>query len=121
MKRSGSNPTAAAIGTLKILDRAGTVLTPTLAAETADFLSELNAPGGGYQANARAPLGDLLSTFTTSWTLIELAPANALTPRRCWSSRTASSSPRAVSAADSGTITPMSNTLSTDWGRWHSC
>jgi geranylgeranyl transferase type-2 subunit beta len=73
MKRGGSNPTAAAIGLFRMLERNGaTLLTPALKQETAEFLANLNSPEGGYQANARAPLADLLSTFTTSWTLIEL-------------------------------------------------
>jgi geranylgeranyl transferase type-2 subunit beta len=38
----------------------------------ADFLVEMASPEGGLRANARAPLADLLSTFTASWTLHQL-------------------------------------------------
>jgi len=68
MKRSGTNPTAAAVGVLQI---AG-----ALNDETRDgvvtFLSELQSMEGGLQANSRVPLADLLSTFTGCWTLAEL-------------------------------------------------
>ncbi|MGE3806770.1 MAG: prenyltransferase/squalene oxidase repeat-containing protein [Gemmataceae bacterium] len=73
MKRGGSNPTAAAIGLLRMLERDGlTTISPDLKEETAEFLASLASPEGSFQANARAPLGDLLSTFTSTWTLIEL-------------------------------------------------
>jgi len=69
MKRSGTNPTAAAIGLLQICDAMDT---PTKDG-AADFLSNLQSQEGGLQANARAPLADLLSTFTGCWTLAEIA------------------------------------------------
>jgi geranylgeranyl transferase type-2 subunit beta len=67
MKRSGTNPTAAAVGTLKILG-----MLSSSDGRTIDFLSNMLAPEGGLRANARAPLADLLSTFTGLWTLKEL-------------------------------------------------
>src|SRR5262249_43375733 len=68
MHRSGTNPTAAAIGVLQIAD-AVDVETRT---GVVGFLAELQSREGGLQANARAPLADLLSTFTGCWTLAEL-------------------------------------------------
>jgi geranylgeranyl transferase type-2 subunit beta len=67
-RKSGSNPTAAAVGVLRI---AG-----TLDEETRDsvigFLTAVVSFEGGIQANERAPLADLLSTFTGLWTLADL-------------------------------------------------
>jgi geranylgeranyl transferase type-2 subunit beta len=69
MKRAGTNPTAAAIGTLQILDALGT----STRAATTLFLSRLVAPEeGGIRANDRIPTADLLSTFTGLWTLDDL-------------------------------------------------
>jgi geranylgeranyl transferase type-2 subunit beta len=71
MKRSGTNPTAAAIGVLQILednseeDRAENRI-------VSSFLAGMASPEGGLRANARAPLADLLSTFTGTWTLFQL-------------------------------------------------
>src|SRR5690606_10850231 len=59
-KRAGANPTAAAIATLWILD----ALDQVYAADTVEFLLELQTPEGGFQANTRIPFPDLLSTFT---------------------------------------------------------
>jgi geranylgeranyl transferase type-2 subunit beta len=68
MRRSGTNPTAAAVGLLQI--NAG--LTPEIRQGVVNFLAEMPSLEGGLRANARAPLGDLLSTFTASWTLAQL-------------------------------------------------
>jgi geranylgeranyl transferase type-2 subunit beta len=68
MKRSGTNPTAAAIGLLTIFDavdegaRAGTV----------EFLADMQTDEGGLRANSRIPIADLLSTFTGLLTLADL-------------------------------------------------
>lgn len=67
-KRSGANPTAAAIGALRVLDR----LTPEIADAAGAFLVELQTDEGGWQANTRIPLPDLLSTFTACVTLADL-------------------------------------------------
>jgi geranylgeranyl transferase type-2 subunit beta len=68
MKRSGTNPTAAAVGVLTMLDRIddGTIRT------AAEFLRSVQSPDGGFRGNTRAPVGDLLSTFTAAWTLLDL-------------------------------------------------
>src|SRR5262249_23483164 len=68
MKRSGTNPTAAAVGLLQICE----ALDKETKDDIADFLSNLQSMEGGLQANARAPLADLLSTFTGCWTLAEI-------------------------------------------------
>jgi geranylgeranyl transferase type-2 subunit beta len=68
MKRSGTNPTAAAVGVLQICG----ALDESTKDGVADFLSNLQSMEGGLQANARAPLADLLSTFTGCWTLAEI-------------------------------------------------
>jgi geranylgeranyl transferase type-2 subunit beta len=69
MRRSGTNPTAAAVGVLQILDdgelaaaREGVVA----------FLADMVSPEGALRANGRAPLADLLSTFTGLWTMHQL-------------------------------------------------
>lgn len=75
MKRSGTNPTAAGVGLLQILDE----LDEAGARETADFLAALPSPfEGGLRANDRIPAADLLSTFTGGWTLDQLGAANKL-------------------------------------------
>jgi geranylgeranyl transferase type-2 subunit beta len=75
MKRSGTNPTAAGIGLLQILDG----LEETDRAGTAGFLAGLPSPfEGGLRANDRIPAADLLSTFTGSWTLDQLGEAHRL-------------------------------------------
>lgn len=67
-KRSGTNPTAAAIGALQTLR----ALDSNVASTAADFLLELQSEEGGFQANTRMPLPDLLSTFTACVTLWDL-------------------------------------------------
>lgn len=78
MKRSGTNPTAAAVGVLQILN--------SLSSEVSDgvvtFLQEVISPEGGMLANTRAPLADVLSTFTGSWTLEQLGAFGQLDAER---------------------------------------
>ena len=75
MRRSGANPTAAAVGVLQI---AG-ALTDEERASVADFLAELPSPfEGGIRANDRIPAADLLSTFTGAWTLAQLGALDRL-------------------------------------------
>ncbi len=70
MRRSGTNPTAAAIGLLRLLK--GTDLDRAAVEPTIDYLAEMPSMEGGLRANDRIPLADLLSTFTGCWTLAEL-------------------------------------------------
>jgi geranylgeranyl transferase type-2 subunit beta len=74
MRRGGTNPTAAAVGTLEILgeQRAEDGWPAEARAGVIDFLAEMSSPEGGLRANGRAPLADLLSTFTGAWTLHRL-------------------------------------------------
>lgn len=67
-KRSGTNPTAAAIGALRTLG----ALTQEVSETAAEFLVNIQTDEGGFQANTRMPLPDLLSTFTACVTLWDL-------------------------------------------------
>jgi geranylgeranyl transferase type-2 subunit beta len=72
MRRGGTNPTAAAIGLLQLTGPEGAAVLAEMREEVVDFLAEMASPEGGLRANGRAPLADLLSTFTASWTLHQL-------------------------------------------------
>lgn len=74
MRRGGTNPTAAAVGVLQIVD----ALRPEETEAVARFLMEMATPSGGFRANGRAPFADLLSTFTACWTLEQLGARNPL-------------------------------------------
>jgi geranylgeranyl transferase type-2 subunit beta len=67
-KRAGTNPTAAAIATLKMLD----ALDEDTRLDTIDFLADMQTDEGGLRANTRIPIADLLSTFTGLLTLEDL-------------------------------------------------
>ena len=67
-RRPGTNPTAAAIAALKILD----CVDDETRASTVDFLVDMQGDEGGFCANTRIPFSDLLSTFTTLLTLADL-------------------------------------------------
>lgn len=67
-KRAGTNPTAAAIGSLQILG----ALTDETVDETAVFLAGMQGSEGGLVANSRIPVADVLSTFTGLMTLADL-------------------------------------------------
>jgi geranylgeranyl transferase type-2 subunit beta len=67
-KRAGVNPTAAAIGALRMLD----ALDQETRDDTIDFLLDMQSDDGGVCANTRIPFSDLLSTFTGSLTLADL-------------------------------------------------
>ncbi len=78
MKRAGTNPTAAGIGTLQILG----ALDDSHRSETSRFLSQLvSVDEGGIRANDRIPAADLLSTFTGCWTLADLGRLDFLDRR----------------------------------------
>lgn len=68
MRRSGTNPTAAGIG---LLAAAGALDDETRSATT-DFLLDMQNDEGGWRANGRVPIADLLSTFTALVTLADL-------------------------------------------------
>lgn len=67
-KRAGTNPTAAAIATFKILG----ALDENTRLDTIDFLLDMQTDEGGLRANTRIPIADLLSTFTGLTTLEDL-------------------------------------------------
>lgn len=67
-KRAGTNPTAAAIATLRILN----ALDENTRLDTIDFLLDMQTDEGGLRANTRIPIADLLSTFTGLTTLEDL-------------------------------------------------
>jgi len=69
MKRSGTNPTAAAVALLKIFDS----LDDSMSTGTVEFLLDMQSDDeGGLRANTRIPIADLLSTFTGLLTLADL-------------------------------------------------
>jgi geranylgeranyl transferase type-2 subunit beta len=73
-KRAGTNPTAAAIAALRMLDR----LEPEQQSATIDFLADMQTDEGGLRANTRIPIADLLSTFTGLLTLQDLSAAEEI-------------------------------------------
>jgi geranylgeranyl transferase type-2 subunit beta len=73
-KRGGTNPTAAAIGVLKML---GALDRETTTA-TIGFLAKMQTEEGGLRANTRIPIADLLSTFTGTLTLADLSGLDAI-------------------------------------------
>jgi geranylgeranyl transferase type-2 subunit beta len=75
MRRSGTNPTAAAVGILQLvggLEGAPAMIPDDVRDGVTRFLVEMPSMEGGLRANTRAPLADLLSTFTGAWTLAQL-------------------------------------------------
>jgi geranylgeranyl transferase type-2 subunit beta len=73
-KRSGTNPTAAAIAALRILDR----LDAETIDQAMDFLVDMQTDEGGFRANTRIPVADLLSTFTGLLTVDDLGEIHEL-------------------------------------------
>lgn len=66
MRRSGTNPTAAAVGGLLVLQSQTkeSSLTDELRADVAEFLLDNVTDEGGLRANTQIPIADLLSTYT---------------------------------------------------------
>jgi len=73
-KRAGTNPTAAAIGAMRILNQ----LDENTRLDTIDFLAEMQTDEGGLRANTRIPIADLLSTFTGLLTLQDLSGSSEI-------------------------------------------
>lgn len=71
LQQSGTNPTAAAIGLLRMLE----ALDDSTQREAAAFLAQMQTAEGGLRANSRIPVADLLSTFTG---LVALGDLDAL-------------------------------------------
>jgi geranylgeranyl transferase type-2 subunit beta len=78
MRRAGTNPTAAGVGLLQLVEPGWPEQWPEVRDGVVAFLLEAASTEGGLRANGRVPLADLLSTFTGSWTLAELGAADRL-------------------------------------------
>lgn len=81
MRRSGTNPTAAAIGTLQLLESMlprPSLLPQDMMDGAVQFLLKMASEEGGLCANDRIPFADLLSTFTGCWTLLQLGAVHRL-------------------------------------------
>jgi geranylgeranyl transferase type-2 subunit beta len=74
-RRSGTNSTAAAVGTLQLI---GASISDDMREGTAELIASRVTDEGGLRATAMAPLADLLSTFTGAWTLAELGELHRL-------------------------------------------
>jgi len=74
MRHSGTNPTAAAVGLLRLLD----ALDPATATAAVEFLAHMQTTEGGFRANTQIPVADLLSTFTALVALRDLETAGAI-------------------------------------------
>ena len=74
MRRSGINPTAAAVGGLLVLQPqiGQSLLTNPLLRKVADFLLANITEEGGLRANTQIPIADLLSTYTGLQTVRDL-------------------------------------------------
>ena len=71
MRRSGTNPTAAAVGTLRVLgsQHQQQWISTELSGAVVQFLLDGVTDEGGFRANTQIPIADLLSTFTALQTL----------------------------------------------------
>ena len=76
MKRSGTNPTAAAVALLRQLD----AIESDIADDVLGFLTDVVSTEGGFQANTRIPFADGLSTFTGLLTAHDLGRRDLMPP-----------------------------------------
>ena len=74
LRASGTNPTAAALGLLRVTD----ALDDPTRQGAAAFLSDMQTVEGGFRANGRIPVADLLSTFTALVSLVDLEGLEAV-------------------------------------------
>jgi geranylgeranyl transferase type-2 subunit beta len=65
---------------LQIVDPQWMQSRPEVRDGVVEMLLEVASDEGGFRANGRVPLADLLSTFTASWTLAELGAVDRLYP-----------------------------------------
>ncbi len=77
MKRSGTNPTAAAVAVLNLFN----ALDQEMKSDVHYFLTQVKSDEGGFQANTRIPFADGLSTFTGLLTLQDLGISDVLSPQ----------------------------------------
>ena len=78
MKRSGTNPTAAAVALLVMLGG----MDDELREDVGEFLGIVKGDEGGFLANTRIPFSDGLSTFTGLLTVQDLELEGVLSPER---------------------------------------
>lgn len=78
MRRSGTNPTAAAVALLNRLD----AMDDDIADDVQGFLTDVVSSEGGFQANTRIPFADGLSTFTALLTGQDLGRRDIVKPDR---------------------------------------
>jgi geranylgeranyl transferase type-2 subunit beta len=78
MKRSGTNPTAAAVAVLTMLG----AMDAEIKSDVHDFLKQVRSDEGGFQANTRIPFADGLSTFTAILTCQDLGLNDLWQPAR---------------------------------------
>jgi len=76
MKRSGTNPTAAAVALLRNLN----AIDQEIADDVLGFLTDVVSTEGGFQANTRIPFADGLSTFTGLLTAQDLGRRDIISP-----------------------------------------
>ena len=78
MKRSGTNPTAAAVALLNQLGG----MDDDISDDVVGFLTDVVSAEGGFQANTRIPFADGLSTFTGLLTAQDLRCRDLIPPDR---------------------------------------
>lgn len=78
MKRSGTNPTAAAVALLHKLD----AMDEDISDDVQGFLTDVVSDEGGFQANTRIPFADGLSTFTGLLTGQDVGRRDIIKPDR---------------------------------------
>lgn len=78
MRRSGTNPTAAAVALLNRLE----AMDDDIADDVQGFLTDVVSSEGGFQANTRIPFADGLSTFTALLTGQDLGRRDLVKPDR---------------------------------------
>jgi geranylgeranyl transferase type-2 subunit beta len=78
MKRSGTNPTAAAVAVLTLHSS----ISNTLRDDVLAYMKDVRSGEGGFQANTRIPFADTLSTFTGYMTCVDLNATDVVDPSR---------------------------------------
>jgi len=78
MRRSGTNPTAAAVALLTDLN----AMDDDIRADVLGFLTDVASTEGGFQANTRIPFADGLSTFTGLLTAQDLGSGDMISGKR---------------------------------------
>jgi len=78
MKRSGTNPTAAAVALLRQLN----AMESDISDDVLGFLTDVISTEGGFQANTRIPFADGLSTFTGLITAHDLGRRDLIPPAK---------------------------------------